>query len=182
VVKLGPKGNLSWQKTLGGSSEDIAGSVQQAGDGSYIIAGHTYSNDGDTKNNNGGQDYWVAKLAEHGTADTLTRNAVRSTTSTSNAMANTANEQVTPAMSIAAVSATPNPFKNAFQLTITSSVATKAIVRVTSNSGRTVFTQDVSLNTGTNIIPVAATTWAAGIYYVQVGTNAEVKSYKILKQ
>jgi hypothetical protein len=81
-------------------------------------------------------------------------------------MVMTVNSQSTSAISIAAVSATPNPFKNAFQLTIISSVAAKAIVRVISITGHTVFTQDVSLNIGTNIIPVAATTWAPGIYYV----------------
>jgi hypothetical protein len=184
VVKLGPKGNMAWQKTLGGSSEDVAGSIQQAGDSSYVIAGHTYSNDGDTKSNNSGQGYWIAKLTEPYAPVALTSDTARTTTSTttSNAMEMTANKQAAPAISIAAVTATPNPFKNAFQLTVTSSVATKAIVRVTSNSGRTVFMQDVSLNTGTNIIPITSTTWAAGIYYVQVGTNAEIKSYKILKQ
>jgi hypothetical protein len=59
VIKLDANGNMIWQKTLGGSAEDIAGSIFQAKDGSYIIAGYTYSNDGDTKNNIGGQDYWL---------------------------------------------------------------------------------------------------------------------------
>jgi hypothetical protein len=173
---------MNWQRALGGSSKDIAGSIQQIADGSYVIAGHTYSNDGDAKNNNSGQDYWIAKLTEPNTSVALSSDTAHASTTSSNAMAMTANKQPAPAINIAAVSATPNPFKNAFQLNVTSSAATKAIVRVTSNSGRIVFMQDVSLNSGTNIITVAATTWAAGIYYAQVGTNAEVKSYKILKQ
>jgi predicted deacylase len=80
------------------------------------------------------------------------------------------------------LTATPNPFSSEVRLTIISPVSVKAVVLITAMTGQTVFKQDVLLNRGTNMISVKSATWAAGTYYAQVGTNAEVKSYKILKQ
>jgi hypothetical protein len=62
VVKLDSAGNMQWQKCLGGSSEDIATSVQQTTDGGYVVAGYSNSVDGDITNNYGSWDYWIVKL------------------------------------------------------------------------------------------------------------------------
>ena len=43
VLKLDSIGNLIWQKTLGGTDNEMATSIQQTADG-YIVAGHTRSN------------------------------------------------------------------------------------------------------------------------------------------
>jgi len=53
VVKLDGEGNIVWQKALGGSKNDWAYSIQQTRDGGYIVAGLTYSNDGDLSGNHG---------------------------------------------------------------------------------------------------------------------------------
>ena len=45
ILKLSPKGQLEWQKTFGGKSNDEANSTQQTTDGGYIVAGWTYSPD-----------------------------------------------------------------------------------------------------------------------------------------
>jgi len=62
VVKLDVVGNIQWQKCLGGSSEEIAYSIQQTTDGGYILAGRSLSIDGDVFGNHGGYDAWVVKL------------------------------------------------------------------------------------------------------------------------
>ena len=63
VVKLDGSGNKVWDKTYGGSDYDYVESIQQTSDGGYIVAGYTYSNDGDVSDgNNGGSDYWIVKL------------------------------------------------------------------------------------------------------------------------
>jgi hypothetical protein len=62
VVKLNGNGMIQWQKSLGGTSDDQANSVQQTTDGGYIIAGYTYSNDGDVSGNHGFYDCWLVKL------------------------------------------------------------------------------------------------------------------------
>ncbi|TDX82558.1 T9SS type A sorting domain-containing protein [Epilithonimonas xixisoli] len=67
VVKLDPLGNLQWQKSLGGTGQDIATSVKQIAEGGYIVVGYTWSgNDGDVTQNKGNTDYWVVKLNPSG--------------------------------------------------------------------------------------------------------------------
>jgi len=66
IVKLNSSGILTWQRCLGGSSEDIGSGVRQTTDGGYIIAGYTQSNNGDVSGNHGKYDYWLAKLNSTG--------------------------------------------------------------------------------------------------------------------
>lgn len=63
VVKLDELGNITWQKTLGGSSFDEADSIVKTADGGYILSGRTDSNNGDVTGNHGNTDFWVVKLA-----------------------------------------------------------------------------------------------------------------------
>ncbi len=67
VVKLDSLGTIQWQKCLGGSRDEEGYSIQQTADGGYIVAGSTYSKDGDVTNNHGKSDYWVVKLDSTGT-------------------------------------------------------------------------------------------------------------------
>ena len=62
VIKLQANGNLSWQKTYGGSSNDYANCIQKTNDGHYIIAGGTDSNNGNVIITHGGSDAWVVKI------------------------------------------------------------------------------------------------------------------------
>jgi hypothetical protein len=67
IVKLNATGTIQWQKTFGGSLEDVALGIQQTTDGGYIVAGYTKSTDGDVTVNHGGFDYWIIKLNATGT-------------------------------------------------------------------------------------------------------------------
>ncbi len=51
IVKLDGFGTIQWQKSLGGSEDDHARSIQQTTDGGYIVAGDSESNDGDILGN-----------------------------------------------------------------------------------------------------------------------------------
>ena len=62
VAKLNSTGATMWRKIFGGVGNDGAYSIQQTVDGGYIIAGITYSNDGDVSGNHGQTDAWVVKL------------------------------------------------------------------------------------------------------------------------
>jgi hypothetical protein len=72
VLKLNNLGALIWQKTLGGSKDDYAYSLQLTNDGGFYISGDTQSNDGDVTNNHqatglrGLWDYWTVKLSSDG--------------------------------------------------------------------------------------------------------------------
>jgi hypothetical protein len=63
IVKIRPTdGSIMWQKTLGGSADEGAHCIIESSDGSYVVAGYTYSADGDVRTNHGAGDYWVVKL------------------------------------------------------------------------------------------------------------------------
>jgi hypothetical protein len=69
AVKLDEFGAIEWDKTIGGSAQDICNSIQQtADDGGYVLGGSSHSGaDGDkTEANRGGNDYWVVKLNASG--------------------------------------------------------------------------------------------------------------------
>lgn len=48
-----------WNKTYGGSQADIARSVIQTSEGNYMIAGYSFSSDGDITENKGSADCWL---------------------------------------------------------------------------------------------------------------------------
>lgn len=68
VININPSnGNLNWQIVLGGTGAEYANSVITDADGGYIVAGVSYSNDGDVDDPLGEGDYWVVKLTARGT-------------------------------------------------------------------------------------------------------------------
>lgn len=62
VIRLDAAGNLQWQKSLGGTADDYAGSIIQSSDGGYLVAGASESSNGDVSSNAGASDLWVVKL------------------------------------------------------------------------------------------------------------------------
>ncbi len=66
VMHVGSDGTLIWQRCLGGSGNDYAAGVAEAADGGYVVAGTTWSCDGDVSGNHGDADIWVVKLDTSG--------------------------------------------------------------------------------------------------------------------
>jgi hypothetical protein len=62
VLKLNSSGNVQWQKSLGGSGEEDANSIQKTADGGYVVAGFSDSVNGNVTGNHGDRDFWVVKL------------------------------------------------------------------------------------------------------------------------
>jgi len=62
IVKLDDTGAIQWQKSFGGSNQDVAASIEQTSDSGYIVAGYSNSNDGEVYGNHGAFDFWVVKL------------------------------------------------------------------------------------------------------------------------
>ncbi len=67
VMKLDADGDLDWQKTYGGISNDYGSTAVATADGGYFIIGHTMSNDGDVSGNHGSLDNWVIRVNSVGT-------------------------------------------------------------------------------------------------------------------
>ncbi len=66
VVKLNDTGGIQWQKTYGGTGNDVAYDIIQTADSSYVLAGYTASYDGDVTYNHGYADMWVLKINDTG--------------------------------------------------------------------------------------------------------------------
>lgn len=66
LVQVNESGNMVWEKTFGGSLPDNFASFKATPDGGYILAGHTYSSDGDVSVFTGATDCWVLKTNADG--------------------------------------------------------------------------------------------------------------------
>ena len=66
LVRLDASGNLLWQRTYGGNQWDEAWSVVETPDGGFVVAGHTWSNNGDVTGNKGAVDWWITRLDASG--------------------------------------------------------------------------------------------------------------------
>lgn len=62
LVKLDSLGNIEWQKSYGGDSNEIGLSVITTLDGGYAVCGYTESNNFDVSGNHGLYDVWIIKL------------------------------------------------------------------------------------------------------------------------
>jgi uncharacterized repeat protein (TIGR01451 family) len=69
VIKIDAFGNIIWQNTLGGSSNEEFRYADFTNDNGYIIAGYTSSTDSDVTGNHGGEDIWVVKLSSAGSVE-----------------------------------------------------------------------------------------------------------------
>ncbi len=66
VVKISATGALVWEKSFGGTEIDEARAITKSGDGNYIIAGDTRSDNTDVSSNNGAADLWLIKISPAG--------------------------------------------------------------------------------------------------------------------
>jgi PKD repeat protein len=62
ALKLSASGSLEWQKSFGGTLDDMASSTRQTANGGYLITGATNSTDYDVTGNHGLIDYWTIRL------------------------------------------------------------------------------------------------------------------------
>lgn len=68
VIKTDKDGEVLWEKSFGGDSEDQLYVVHQVWDGSYIAGGssHSEATGSKSKSNGKGSDFWVIKFADKG--------------------------------------------------------------------------------------------------------------------
>ncbi len=62
VVNISPQGDLLWQKSLGGTEYEYSYHIAPDLDGNYLMAGYTFSSDGDVTGAQGSCDYWITKI------------------------------------------------------------------------------------------------------------------------
>ncbi len=71
MVKLDSKGNILWDKTVGGSGDDILSDAYETDSEKYVMAGTSFSPQSGDKSagTSGGSDYWIVSLK--GNSDVL---------------------------------------------------------------------------------------------------------------
>ncbi len=62
LSKFDANGNILWSKVFGGSESESIGSIAETTDGSFILDGTTWSDDGDVTVLHGGSDWWLVKI------------------------------------------------------------------------------------------------------------------------
>jgi hypothetical protein len=66
LIKMDNNGNIKWKKCFGGSKADVVSDVKPLIDGSFIVAGYTFSNNGDVSGNHNksgsSSDVWVFQI------------------------------------------------------------------------------------------------------------------------
>jgi len=66
ILKLSETGAILWNRTFGGSNDDVATHISNTNDGGFIVTGYSRSSDGDVSGNAGFHDYWILKLNANG--------------------------------------------------------------------------------------------------------------------
>ena len=66
IFKINANGNLLWSRNYGGSLADFGFDAKQTPDGGYLMAGSTFSSNGNVSGNKGFYDYWIIKLDPNG--------------------------------------------------------------------------------------------------------------------
>lgn len=66
VMRLSDTGGVLWQRNLGGSDRDVAYAVRETAEGGCILAGETYSSDGDVTANAGVRAAWAVVMDANG--------------------------------------------------------------------------------------------------------------------
>lgn len=71
VVKIDADGSRKWDKTFGGGSSDFLDAVAVADNGSFLLGGHSFSNQESDKSEltRGLGDYWVVKVTADGSKE-----------------------------------------------------------------------------------------------------------------
>ena len=62
LVRLDSTGQIVWQRSYGGSSSESAQSIIFTDDGGFLVAGYSYSSNGEVQGNLGSADCWLLKL------------------------------------------------------------------------------------------------------------------------
>ena len=66
LVKISPSGNIIWEKTIGGSSFDVARAIKKSQNNGFLLSGSSRSSDMDVSENMGQNDAWVLKTNTNG--------------------------------------------------------------------------------------------------------------------
>lgn len=157
VIKIDSAGTLLWEKCLGGDNDENAESVAQTNDGGYIIAGRSWSADGDLNGdgNTGVNRCWIVKLS----ALTTDIHTFKST-----------NDKLL---------VTPNPNNGNFTIDFSSKGDYPITITVFDMTGKVIYQQSLQHN-NRSLIQISDVTLASGLYNAQISSNKDIWNKKVM--
>jgi hypothetical protein len=78
-------------------------------------------------------------------------------------------------------SAKTNPFSTDLTVFVESSESVTAQLSVRDALGRAIFTENIAIGVGENILPIDATAWHSGLYFVSLKIGSKLASIKVVK-
>jgi len=163
LVNLNSKGQLLWEKTIGGYYDDWGDAVAEPETNTFLIGGLSYSPIGadkqDFARDNG--DYWIVKL-----------NYGKTLTQTDSSNQRIITKPIQKILIDAAFTVYPNPVKNILNIYTSG----KTIVSLTDQSGKMILTKTIDANGFIDI-----TRLPPGMYYVKNNSTGETKKVIVSK-
>lgn len=162
IVKLDQSGNIQWDKTIGGDAFDDMISIKEISPNNYLAGGYTYSGiSGDkTQESRGGADYWIVNLDYN--IPFAKANSQQNESSIIKPGSN--NKQL--------LNVYPNPVRDVLHLQVNG----KALVSLTDQAGKIIFTRFVENNASINVANLHA-----GIYYLKNNTTGAMQTIIVAK-
>jgi len=149
--------NILWKKCYGGSASDYISKMRMVSNG-LIVAGSTYSNDGDVSGNHGSQDFWVVKLSHPVT------------------------EVPNNTLSNYKISASIHASENVMKLVLHSPKNETADLRLFDLLGRKLVHEQITVSEGENLKLIFTPVLSRGVYILQYRSGATIIALKVLTQ
>ena len=144
-------GQITFEKTYGGTEDDMGYSVQQTNDNGYIICGSTRSSFG-----NGSSDVYLIKTDESGNIEFI----------------NNFNKKIN-------LNIFPNPNNGIFNIKVQNSNKEDMSIEITNVNGQLVYNKQFN-KTGLILEKIDLSDCSKGIYFVKVQSETNIKVKKII--
>jgi hypothetical protein len=159
VAKIDANGNTLWTTAFGGTDVDFFWKGTETQNGNLLLAGETFSNDGDVSGNHGGLDGWLVKL---------TNNGQRISSATEN-------------FSETELKISPNPLSNYTTISFSLSQSQNVSLNIFDMNGRLIKTlSDNVFEEGEHQIEFNAEKLNAGIYFLKMQAGEFLKTEKLI--
>jgi hypothetical protein len=178
VVKVNKFGNVQWDKTYGGTSDDKLAAVRQIKANEYILGGTSNSpvSGNKTVNNLGDNDIWIIRISTDSPGSVSTKATEQPTTT-----AIAGNTTMPAAITSLSMNVAPNPVQSVMTVSYSSPADAKLSLKVLSQDGKVILAANIAAaekgNYTANMVK-----FPAGVYYVILQSNTSTVTRRIVKE
>jgi hypothetical protein len=177
IIKLDSDGNKLWDKTYGGTGDDVLSSIVEISSGEYIIGVTSNSPvSGDktaaTVGATGENDYWVIRLTGSGSAK-----SVKAAQSIQSDIISTATKPFTQKLSLRV---SPNPVKDIATVQYNTIANARVILTVYDNNGKAIKQKTLAGGSGNYTADMSG--YAKGLYYFVLTSGKSSATVSVIKE